>query len=43
MEKFYCDRCRRLFEKEDVCDLCCEETKKITIQNHFQKISDQQD
>ncbi|WP_409251128.1 hypothetical protein V1502_13300 [Bacillus sp. SCS-153A] len=37
MEKYYCERCRRLFEKDGMCDKCLLTTKKITIHNLFQK------
>ncbi|WP_456274289.1 hypothetical protein [Bacillus sp. AK031] len=36
MEKFYCERCRRLFEQDAICDKCLIETKKIMIHNLYQ-------
>ena len=43
MEKYYCDRCRRLFHQEEVCEKCLLKTKKILIHNHFQVSADKKE
>ncbi|SFA99258.1 hypothetical protein SAMN04488577_2056 [Bacillus sp. cl95] len=38
MEKFYCERCRLLYNKEEICKICGEvATKKIKIEVQNQK------